>query len=159
MSSRVGFGFDVHRFCEEKECFYLAGVKIDCGFGVKSVSDGDVLLHALADSFLGAAGLGDIGDYFPPQDVNSKDLSSKFILDEVLKKIGKSWQFNNSDITIIAQKPKLVSHKKQIISSLASMLSTNDINLKIKSKEHLDIFGGSQAIACFCVTCLDMNGR
>lgn len=151
---RVGLGFDVHRFDESKHEFILGGVVIPAGFGVEAISDGDVLLHSLADALCGGLGLGDIGDHFPPQDKNSQGLSSRYILSTILQKAG-NFRVVNADITIVADKPPLVSYKDEIVMSLREMLSTDSVNVKIKSKENLDIFGGKNSIGCISVVLME----
>ena len=153
-SVRVGLGFDVHRFTKKKKGIILGGVKIPCAFGVRAVSDGDVLLHAISDGILGAASLGDIGDYFPPADKKSKGIKSSDIVRYVLKKIEKKFKLINVDTIIVAQKPVMASYKRKMVRSLIKILGTNNINVKIKSKEGLDILGGVDSIACLCIIAL-----
>jgi len=148
---RVGLGFDVHRISKRKKDLILGGVKILCSFGLIAVSDGDVVLHAVSDALCGAVGLGDIGDYFPPQAKASKGLNSRKIVEYILRKVKKNFRISNIDITIIAEKPKLISHKKKIVDSLKKILSISAVNLKIKSKEGLDILGSKNAISCIAV--------
>ena len=143
---RIGFGFDVHRFDSKKRHIILGGIKIPAGFGIDAVSDGDVLLHAVCDALCGGAGLGDIGDLFPPQSKKSKGIKSKKILDMVLKKIKNRYQLLNLDVIIVTEKPKLVKYKKQMVTSLKKMLKIDEINIKIKSKEKLDILGGVDSL-------------
>ncbi len=150
----VGLGFDVHVFTKKKKKIVLAGVEINCGFGLRAVSDGDVVLHAICDSFLGAAGLGDIGDYFPPRDKKSKGIKSREIAEYVLAKIKKKFKIVNLDITIISQKPPLVKHKKKMVKALNGIFRSKNINIKIKSKEGLNILGGKNALSCICIALL-----
>lgn len=151
---RIGFGFDVHRFSRKKKYILLGGVKIDCGFGVTAVSDGDVVLHAVCDAILGAASLGDIGDYFPPTKEKSKGIKSIDIAGFVMKKIRGIFNIENIDITIIADRPPLSSHKKKMVKSMNKIFKVKNINIKIKSKEGLDILGSRNAISCFAVSLL-----
>jgi 2-C-methyl-D-erythritol 2,4-cyclodiphosphate synthase len=150
---RIGLGFDVHRFSKAKKDLVLGGVKICNGFGLEAVSDGDVLLHAISDALCGASCLGDIGDYFPPSD-KYKGIDSKEIINFILDKMEKNFRIANIDVIIVAEKPKLLSHKKKILKSLCSILKTRAINIKIKSKEGLDILGGKNAISCFAIALL-----
>lgn len=145
---RVGLGFDVHRFSMKKKDLVLGGMKIPCPFGIEAVSDGDVVLHAISDAVCGACGLGDIGDYFPPQAKSSKGINSKEIVKFILDKIERKFKLINIDIIIVADKPKLVSHKGEIFESLKKIFSLSEINIKIKSKERLNILGGKESIAC-----------
>lgn len=148
---KVGLGFDVHRISKKQKGLILGGVKIACSFSVEAVSDGDVLLHAISDALCGAAGLGDIGDYFPPQDKKSKNLDSKKITKAILKKIGKKLSIVNLDVIIIAQKPRLVTYKPKILKSLKNILGVKSINVKVKSKEKTSILGGKNSISCFAL--------
>lgn len=146
---RTGLGFDVHTFAKSKKPLILAGIKIASDLSLEAVSDGDVVLHAASDAICGACCLGDIGDYFDPQDKKSKGISSKEIVRTIFKKIRAGFEIVNMDITIIAQKPRLVSYKKQMLKTLRALFATSEVNVKIKSKEGLDILGGRNAIACF----------
>ncbi len=148
---RIGLGFDVHRISKRKKDLILGGVKILSPFGLAAVSDGDVVLHAVSDALCGAAGLGDIGDYFPPQAKASKSINSRKIVECILRKVKKSFRISNIDITIITEKPKLASHKKKIVNSLKKILSISAVNLKIKSKEGLDVLGSKGAMSCIAV--------
>jgi len=151
---RVGLGFDLHVFTKRKKELLLCGVKIPCGFGTKAVSDGDVALHAISDGILGAAGLGDIGDHFPPRDKKSLGIKSQNILDFVLAKIKKRFKIGNIDIIIVAQKPPLVKYKPKMVKKLKLSLKSSKINIKIKSKEKQNILGGINSISCFALVTL-----
>jgi len=152
---RVGFGFDIHRFTKKGKGIMLGGAFVPAPFGIKAVSDGDVVLHAVCDALCGAALLGDIGDYFPPQATHSKNIKSTVISDLILKKVrAKKLAIGNVDITLIAQKPPLFRHKPRILASLKKILKVKTVNVKVKSKEHLDILGGKDAIACLVVVTL-----
>ncbi|MCK9614726.1 MAG: 2-C-methyl-D-erythritol 2,4-cyclodiphosphate synthase [Candidatus Omnitrophica bacterium] len=148
---RVGLGFDVHRFSKKKRPLVLGGVEIASNFGLEAVSDGDVLLHAASDAICGACALGDIGDYFPPQNIKSKGIDSRKIVQFILKKIKNKFNIINIDATIITEKPKLSVHKKRILTSLREIFQTKAINVKIKSKEGLDILGSKKAISCLAL--------
>ncbi|MDD5195766.1 MAG: 2-C-methyl-D-erythritol 2,4-cyclodiphosphate synthase [Candidatus Omnitrophica bacterium] len=148
---RIGFGFDVHRFSaarSKKKDLILGGIKIPAKFSLEAVSDGDVILHAACDALCGCACLGDIGDYFPPESKSSKGLDSKLITAQILKRFSKKYEITNMDITIVAEQPRLAPHKQAILSSLKRIFQGCPINIKIKSKEGLDILGGARAIAC-----------
>lgn len=147
----VGLGFDVHRFSRKKKPLIIGGVNIKCGLSLDAVSDGDVLLHAAADAVCGACLLGDIGDYFPPSDIKSKGIDSKEIVGVILKRIEKKFSIINIDITIIAEKPRFSPYKGKILASLKKIFRTKSINVKIKSKEGLDILGSKKAISCLAV--------
>jgi 2-C-methyl-D-erythritol 2,4-cyclodiphosphate synthase len=122
-----------------------------------AVSDGDVVLHAVCDAFCGACALGDIGDHFPPRAKKSKDIESKRIAYYILKRIEKRFFPCNVDVTIIAEKPKLAPHKKKIVDSLKKIFSCTQVNVKIKSKEGLDIFGGKDSIAVFALVSVGLR--
>lgn len=145
---KVGLGFDVHRFSEDKRDLVLGGVIVPHSRGLEAVSDGDVVLHAVSDALCGACGLGDIGDYFPPAAAESKGIDSKDIVKFILKKIDKEFTINNMDVIIIAEEPYLFPHKKDILESLKNIFSISGINLKVKSKEGMDILGGKNSISC-----------
>lgn len=144
---RIGVGLDLHRFSKRKKPLVLAGVKIPSKLSLDAVSDGDVVLHAIADALCGAASLGDIGDYFPPGDKKSKGIDSKEIVKKVLSKLNKKQRLLNIDITIVTDKPKLVSYKPKMVKSLKSIFACREINLKIKSKEGTDFIGTKDAIS------------
>lgn len=150
-NERIGLGFDLHRITKEKESLILGGFKIGCGFGLQAVSDGDVVLHAVADAICGAACLGDIGDYFPPEDEKNKGIDSRKIANTVLEKIKNKYRLINIDITLVAEKPKLSPFKPQIINSLKSIFQIKEINLKIKSKEATQVLGSVNTISSLAV--------
>jgi 2-C-methyl-D-erythritol 2,4-cyclodiphosphate synthase len=147
---RIGLGFDVHRFSKKRRPLILGGAKISNSFGLEAVSDGDVLLHAISDALCGIASLGDIGDYFPPSKKYA-GIDSKIIARFILAKVTKKFKITNIDVIIAAQIPKLAPHKRRILKSLQSLFKVRDINVKIKSKEGLDILGGRNAISCFAI--------
>jgi 2-C-methyl-D-erythritol 2,4-cyclodiphosphate synthase len=150
MNYRVGLGFDVHRFAKARKPLILGGINLACGLSLEAVSDGDVLLHTINDALCGACSFGDIGDYFPPSKTQ-KRLNSKVISNFILKKMANKFEIINIDATIITEKPKLAPYKDRIIRSLEKIFRAKNINLKIKSKEGLDILGSKKAISCFAV--------
>ncbi|MCF7886790.1 MAG: 2-C-methyl-D-erythritol 2,4-cyclodiphosphate synthase [Candidatus Omnitrophica bacterium] len=151
---KVGLGYDLHRFTDKKHFLLLGGFKVDCGFGLEAVSDGDVVLHAVSDAICGGAALGDIGDYFSPSDEKNQNIESKKIVKTILAKIKKTYRIVNIDITLVAEKPKLISYKKDIVESLKDIFEIPDINLKIKSKEKTEALGGIDALSCLAVVLL-----
>ena len=151
---RLGFGFDVHRITRQRKNLMLGGARVPSPFALRAVSDGDVALHAVSDALCGAAGLGDIGDYFPPSLPESKGINSRDILYFVLKKAAKRHRIINIDTIIVADKPPLVSYKAKILKSLKLLLKCSSVNIKIKSKENLNILGGRNSISCFAVALL-----
>ncbi len=109
------------------------------------------MLHAISDAICGACSLGDIGDYFPPTDNQSKDIDSRKIVQFILGKIKNKFSIVNIDTTIITEKPKLSAHKRKILKSLREIFHVKAINVKIKSKEGLDILGSKKAISCLAL--------
>jgi 2-C-methyl-D-erythritol 2,4-cyclodiphosphate synthase len=153
---RVGLGNDLHRLTEGRRLI-LAGVDIPFDLGLAGHSDGDVVLHAVIDALLGAAGLGDIGEHFPDTDPAYKDADSGILLTEVLQKV-KSRGFApvNVDTTIIAEKPKLSEYKPAMCKRLARLLNLDEaaVSIKAKTNEGLGEIGAGQAIACQAVVLL-----
>jgi len=123
---------------------------LECDYEIEAHSDGDVLLHSIADSILGAAALGDIGIFFSDKDPSNKGLDSKKIIDFCLEKINKmNLEIHNIDATIICESPKISPHRKKIIESLSKILkiSKSNIGLKATTSEKLGIIGKHKAIA------------
>ena len=147
--TRGGIGFDLHKYKQGKG-ITLGGVKIECDFEIVAHSDGDVLLHSIADSILGAAGLGDIGEHFPDTDIENKGLDSKKIISFCLETIkNKNLEIYNIDNTIICEKPKINPHRKAILNSLSNILKIDSekIGLKATTSEQIGIIGKNKAIA------------
>jgi 2-C-methyl-D-erythritol 4-phosphate cytidylyltransferase/2-C-methyl-D-erythritol 2,4-cyclodiphosphate synthase len=150
----VGSGFDVHAFEENKDMF-LGGIKIDVDYGFKAHSDGDVLIHALIDSILGAIGNSDIGELFPDNDDTYKGISSTILLQNVVKfakNVG--YEIVNTDITVMAQKPRLKDYKKTIKFNLAKILNIKPqfVNVKATTTEKLGFVGRKEGVAVSCTT-------
>jgi 2-C-methyl-D-erythritol 4-phosphate cytidylyltransferase/2-C-methyl-D-erythritol 2,4-cyclodiphosphate synthase len=144
-----GTGFDVHKFCDNKD-MYLGGVKINSKFGFEAHSDGDVAIHALIDSLLGAIGAGDIGELFPDNDDRYKDLDSKVMLEKVVNFIYMvGYEINNVDITIMAEAPKLSPYKDRMRKVIASILKIDPIfvNVKATTTEKLGFVGRKEGVA------------
>ena len=153
---RIGLGYDIHAF-EDNKPLKLGGVTIPYHQGMKGHSDGDCLIHAICDALLGAAGLGDIGEHFPDTDMKIKNIDSRLILEDIIKKIkDKGYHIENIDVNIIAQAPKLTPHKNEIKLKLAEIMGINpsQINIKAKTKEHLDAVGERRAIECHAIVLL-----
>ena len=145
-----GIGFDIHKLIKNKKLF-LGGVKIPFHSGLKGHSDGDVILHAIIDSLLGAMRKSDIGTLFPSNSSKFKNIRSKNMLTPVLKLLNQNnFSINNIDINLICENPKVSRIRNKIIKSLSNLLSINRnlINLKGKTVEKLGIIGKEQAIAC-----------
>lgn len=154
MRHRVGIGYDIHRLVEGRKLF-IGAVEIPYVKGLLGHSDGDVLLHALCDAILGAAGEGDIGDLFPDTDPKYEGISSVKLLKQVLELIDKkNVEIGNVDVIIIAQEPKLVPFKKKIQKKIAELLGVYDdcVNIKAKTNDGLGETGRKEAIACFVTT-------
>lgn len=148
----IGGGIDVHSF-EEGKKMMLGGVHIPSSFGFKAHSDGDVLLHALADSILGAMGAGDIGEWFPDTNPEFHNADSKMLLKEILdfaKSVG--FMIQNLDVTLIAQIPKINPHKRAIQESLSQILEIPlyAINIKATTTENLGFIGRSEGVCAMC---------
>lgn len=153
---RIGHGYDVHRF-GEGAFITLGGVRIPHSFGLIAHSDGDVLLHALADALLGAAALGDIGKHFPDTDPTFKGADSRELLRHVLGLLqAKGWQVGNVDATIIAQAPKMAAHIQQMRSLIAEDLQVtlDQVNVKATTTEKLGFTGREEGIAVHAVALL-----
>jgi len=154
---RIGQGFDVHRLVEGRE-LVIGGVKIPFEKGLLGHSDADVLLHAIMDALLGAAGLPDIGQHFPPDDGRYKDIDSKVLLGQVYELIKSAGikRIVNIDSTIVAEKPKLSQFIPEMKSVTASILrmDTADINIKATTTERLGLTGRGEGIAALAVCLL-----
>lgn len=147
---RVGIGHDTHRLVEGRSLI-LGGLRIEYPRGLVGHSDADVVLHALTDALLGAAGLGDIGDAFPDTDPANKDRDSSFFIKESLLRVNqKGYRLVNVDITIFAQEPKLGPIKVAMRRHLANLLgvSLDAVNVKAKTGESVGAIGRAEAIAC-----------
>ncbi len=152
---RIGLGYDLHLLTEGRRLL-LGGVHIPFEKGEAGHSDGDVLLHALADALLGAAGLGDIGSYFPPEDPQWKNADSALLLETVWKNItDKGWQLENADCVIAIETPKILPYRDAICSSIAKILHVNSSQIFVKAKtgEKVGIIGNSIAVAVWA-SCL-----
>ena len=150
LETYYGIGFDIHRLVKNKKLF-LGGVKIPFHSGLKGHSDGDVILHAIIDSLLGAMRKSDIGTLFPSNSSKFKNIRSKNMLAPVLKLLNhNNFSINNIDINLICENPKVSRIRNKVIKSISSLLSINKslINLKGKTVEKLGIIGKEQAIAC-----------
>ena len=146
---RIGTGTDVHELVEGRDLI-IGGVKIDNPKGLKGHSDADVLLHAVCDALLGAAGLGDIGEHFPDTDPAYKGIASIRLLGECLGKIrGRGFGIANLDCTIFAQAPKMSPHKDEMMDNIAAALGVDRdrVNVKATTTETLGFVGRKEGIA------------
>lgn len=153
---RVGFGYDIHRIERDRE-LVLAGVKIPCSFGLAGHSDADVMTHAIADAVLGAAGLPDIGHYFPPSDPTIRGIDSQKILAKAQGEIeGLGYAIGNIDCTLIAEGPRIGPFRDQMKAALGQTLSIDpsQIGIKATSNEELDDLGQMLGMAAHAVCCL-----
>jgi len=155
---KYGIGFDVHRLVTGRK-FYLGGIKIPSNIGTLGHSDGDPVLHAIADSILGACKMGDIGEKFSDKNKKYKNIRSTILLSKLVKKIKKNYLINNIDINIITQTPKIQKYKNKILKSIAKLceISISQINIKGKTTEKLGIIGKEKAIACEAITSVIKN--
>ena len=154
---RIGHGYDVHRLVEGRDLI-LGGVKILYEKGLLGHSDADVLLHAVSDALLGAAGLGDIGRHFPDTDPKYKGADSLELLRQVYRKISeKGYRVGNIDVTMIAQKPKLKDYIPQMQANIAAAVGTapDRVNVKATTEEKLGFTGTGEGMACHAVCLLE----
>jgi len=152
----TGFGIDIHPFEDGKQ-MVLCGIKIDSPFGFKAHSDGDVAIHALIDALLGAAGLGDIGEFYPDTSDTYKDADSReLLLDTVNRLKDLGYVIGNVDLTIIAQTPRLLNYKKAMRFKLADLLNLtpNLVNIKATTAEKLGWIGRKEGVAVEAVATL-----
>ncbi len=154
---RVGIGHDTHRLAEGRPLI-LGGVRIDHSRGLAGHSDADVVLHALTDALLGAAGLGDIGDAFPDTDPAYRDADSAVFVRDSLARLNRAgWRPVNVDVIIFAQEPKLGPLKGQIRRRLAELLALDPeaVNVKAKTGEGVGAIGRAEAIGCQAVVLIE----
>ncbi len=153
---RVGHGVDVHQLVLGR-ALIIGGVKIDYARGLLGHSDADVLLHAISDALLGAAGLGDIGKHFPDSDAKFKGIDSRELLRNVAAKISaKGFTVGNVDATIIAQAPKMAPHIGAMVANIAADLGidASQVNVKATTTEKLGFTGRGEGIAAEAVCLL-----
>ncbi|MFA5172287.1 MAG: 2-C-methyl-D-erythritol 2,4-cyclodiphosphate synthase [Sulfuriferula sp.] len=153
---RIGHGFDVHAFASERKLI-IGGVDIPYELGLAGHSDADVLLHAICDALLGAAGLGDIGRHFPDTDARFKGIDSRRLLREVANLIAQQgYQLGNLDSTIIAQAPKMAPHIATMQANIAADLGVDmsAVNVKATTTEKLGFTGRGEGIAAEAVCML-----
>ena len=154
---RIGHGYDVHRLVEGRELI-LGGVKIEYQLGLLGHSDADVLLHAVSDALLGAAGLRDIGYHFPDTDPKYKGADSLMLLKEVGEKIrAAGYRVSNIDVTMIAQKPKLKAYIPQMMENIAGAVGVDisRVNVKATTEEKLGFTGTGEGMSCHAVCLLE----
>lgn len=156
-SMRIGQGYDVHRLVEARR-LWLGGVEIPWERGLDGHSDGDVLLHAVADAILGALGEGDLGRHFPSSEERWRDIASGEIVTKVVDMMADAgYAMTNLDATIVAQVPRLAPHQQAMHESLTQLLRAEGaaVNLKITSTDHLGAVGRGEGIAALAVVLLE----
>lgn len=155
--SPVGIGYDSHRLVAQRKLI-LGGVEIPHELGLEGHSDADVLTHAVIDALLGAAGLGDIGEYFPDTDERYKDADSLYLLASVVTSvIAAGFELENVDATLLMEAPKLAPHKSQIRTTLAGALGIAQarVNIKATTGEGMGFVGRGEGIAALAVASLN----
>ena len=154
---RIGHGYDVHKLVEGRDLI-LGGVKIAHTLGLLGHSDADVLLHAVSDALLGAAGLGDIGKHFPDTDPQYKGADSLKLLEIVAQRVKEAgYRVSNIDVTMIAQRPKLRPHIERMEANIATAVGVDvsRINVKATTEEHLGFTGSGEGMSCHAVCLLE----
>ena len=152
---RIGHGYDLHTLARGRP-FIMGGVRIEHRLGPLGHSDADVLLHAIMDSLLGAARLGDIGAHFPPEDPAFKDASSIKLLKEVHAMVtGAGLRVVNVDSTVICQAPRLSPHIPEMVKNIEAILKGASVNVKATTEEGVGVTGSGEAIAAHAVALLD----
>ena len=156
---RVGFGYDVHRLVEERKLI-LGGVEVPYEKGLLGHSDADVLVHALMDAMLGAAGMGDIGRHFPDTDNQYKGIDSMLLLERVTQLLQESgYHVNNIDVTVVAQRPKLAGFIQQMEANIARVIGVEEsmVNVKATTTEKLGFEGEGLGISAYAVCTIAEN--
>lgn len=156
MNFRVGFGFDVHRLVKGRPCL-LGGVRIEHDKGPEGHSDADVLIHALCDAMLGAAGLSDIGTYFPDTSSEFKNIDSRILLKRTCILIReKGFIPGNADITLCLEQPKIKPHVQQMKINLSADLAipADQISIKATTNEKMGFIGREEGVAAYAVVLL-----
>lgn len=154
---RIGYGFDVHGLIEGRKLF-LGGIEIDYQYGLEGHSDADVIIHAVIDALLGAAGLGDIGMRFPDTDPRYKGVSSLELLLDVMTEIHSlGFKISNVDVTLLAQKPRIGPYREQMAKTMAMGMDidTTQVNIKATTTEKLGFIGRCEGLAAAAVVLLE----
>jgi 2-C-methyl-D-erythritol 2,4-cyclodiphosphate synthase len=157
MNLKIGQGIDFHRL-EKNHDLWLGGVSIPSEKGCIAHSDGDVLLHAICDSLLGAAGLGDIGNHFPDASAEFKDIDSKILLKRTFSLISeKGFRVINIDSTVCLEKPKIAPYIREMKAIISSILETafENISIKATTTEKLGFIGKEEGVAAFAIVLLN----
>ncbi len=154
---RIGHGYDAHRFAADRR-LVLGGVDVPHDKGLMAHSDGDVVLHALCDALIGAAGGGDIGGHFPDNDPQYENIDSRVLLRRVVANLGKQgFGVGNVDVTILAEEPRLSSHVPQMRATIAADLGIDAarVNVKATTTEKMGFVGRAEGIAAHAVVLLE----
>lgn len=154
---KVGIGYDIHRLVEERKLF-LAGVEIPYFRGLLGYSDGDVVIHAIADAMLGAVAMGDIGQHFPNTDPEYRGVASGKILGRVVSMISeKGFSVGNVDVMVLAEEPKIYPFRAQMVDTLAKLMGIDKgrISIKATTNEGVGSIGKGEAIATYAVVALE----
>ena len=156
---RVGYGYDVHRLVEGR-ALWLGGVRIEHTMGLLGHSDADVLIHAVCDALLGAAGMRDIGYHFPDTAGEYEGIDSKILLDKTVALIAsKGWRVGNIDVTVAAQRPKLSPHIPAMQQTLARVMGVEEdcVSIKATTTERLGFEGREEGISASCVCLIERD--
>jgi 2-C-methyl-D-erythritol 2,4-cyclodiphosphate synthase len=154
--TRVGIGYDIHRFAEGR-ALMLCGVAFPGEVGLEGHSDADAALHAVSDALLGAAGLGDIGDHFPPGDERWRDADSGDLLRAVVALLGERFTIGNIDVTIVGERPRIAPRRAEMRERLAHLLgiAPQQVNVKATTNERLGALGRAEGLAAVAVALLE----
>ena len=156
MATRVGIGYDIHRFAAGR-ALRLGGVDFPGEIGLDGHSDADAALHAVADALLGAAGLGDIGDYFPPTDERWRDADSGELLKAVVEQVAARHMIVNVDLTVVGERPRIAPRRAEMRQRLAELLGVDErrVNVKATTNEGLGALGRGEGLAALAVAALE----
>lgn len=157
--NRAGIGYDIHRFASDRR-MVLCGVEFPGETGLDGHSDADAALHAVTDAILGAAGMGDIGDHFPPSDERWRDADSGVLLQLALKVVLPRFRLINIDLTIIGERPKIAPRRSDMRERLADLLDlpSDRVNIKATTNEQLGAIGRAEGLAALAVAMLEERG-
>lgn len=159
MQTRIGFGYDVHRWAENRE-LWLGGIKIEHTRGLLGHSDADVLIHAICDALLGAANMRDIGYHFPDTANETEGMDSKIILKKTMQLLtSKGYRLGNIDATVCAEKPKINPHIEAMQQCMAAVMGTeaDRISIKATTSEKMGFVGREEGIAAYAVALIEKD--
>jgi len=146
---RIGFGYDVHKFSKDRKLI-LGGVEIPHSVGLEGHSDADVLLHAICDSLLGAAGFNDIGNQFPDTNINFKNISSLILLEKSFRLISEDgWKVSNVDSIILLEEPKISKYSPQMKKNISDIVESECISIKATTSEGIGFVGRKEGCAAY----------